>query len=137
MLRRPPRSTRTDTLLPYTTLFRSEDHEDRHQQRIIFLGGADFLRHFGPHHRERGAIDIVDDGGERDQRDHAPAEAAFDIAHFFAPVLARSRRPPGPVHVMVGPPLVRLCFASAATRSDERREGKECGSTGRYRWWPC
>src|SRR3546814_1434904 len=28
MLRRPPRSTRTDTLLPYTTLFRSRaDHE--------------------------------------------------------------------------------------------------------------
>src|SRR3546814_2379016 len=26
MLRRPPRSTRTDTLLPYTTLFRSEHH---------------------------------------------------------------------------------------------------------------
>src|SRR3546814_4837932 len=25
MLRRPPRSTRTDTLFPYTTLFRSED----------------------------------------------------------------------------------------------------------------
>src|SRR3546814_8049822 len=25
MLRRPPRSTRTDTLVPYTTLFRSED----------------------------------------------------------------------------------------------------------------
>src|SRR3546814_7002367 len=57
----------------------SSDLEDRHEQRIIFLGGADFLRHFGPHHRERVAIDIVDDGGERDQRDHAPAEAAFDI----------------------------------------------------------
>src|SRR3546814_3409882 len=26
MLRRPPRSTRTDTLFPYTTLFRSEQH---------------------------------------------------------------------------------------------------------------
>src|SRR3546814_13372179 len=26
MLRRPPRSTRTDTLFPYTTLFRSEAH---------------------------------------------------------------------------------------------------------------
>src|SRR3546814_9626972 len=25
MIRRPPRSTRTDTLLPYTTLFRSPD----------------------------------------------------------------------------------------------------------------
>src|SRR3546814_16565338 len=27
MIRRPPRSTRTDTLFPYTTLFRSPDHE--------------------------------------------------------------------------------------------------------------
>src|SRR3546814_6774231 len=26
MIRRPPRSTRTDTLFPYTTLFRSVDH---------------------------------------------------------------------------------------------------------------
>src|SRR3546814_8988475 len=26
MIRRPPRSTRTDTLLPYTTLFRSHGH---------------------------------------------------------------------------------------------------------------
>src|SRR3546814_1466810 len=26
MIRRPPRSTRTDTLLPYTTLFRSADY---------------------------------------------------------------------------------------------------------------
>src|SRR3546814_2554435 len=28
MIRRPPRSTRTDTLFPYTTLFRSFDHQD-------------------------------------------------------------------------------------------------------------
>src|SRR3546814_14504966 len=27
MIRRPPRSTRTDTLFPYTTLFRSVDEE--------------------------------------------------------------------------------------------------------------
>src|SRR3546814_1802515 len=27
MIRRPPRSTRTDTLFPYTTLFRSENSE--------------------------------------------------------------------------------------------------------------
>src|SRR3546814_10313055 len=26
MIRRPPRSTRTDTLFPYTTLFRSQDY---------------------------------------------------------------------------------------------------------------
>src|SRR3546814_8169958 len=28
MIRRPPRSTRTDTLFPYTTLFRSVHHQD-------------------------------------------------------------------------------------------------------------
>src|SRR3546814_2448735 len=28
MIRRPPRSTRTDTLFPYTTLFRSRSHTD-------------------------------------------------------------------------------------------------------------
>src|SRR3546814_10363714 len=36
MIRRPPRSTRTDTLFPYTTLFRStlfEDVSDRPTQR--------------------------------------------------------------------------------------------------------
>src|SRR3546814_10565916 len=36
MIRRPPRSTRTDTLFPYTTLFRSRSHdgdaENRHRQ---------------------------------------------------------------------------------------------------------
>src|SRR3546814_12946030 len=29
MIRRPPRSTRTDTLFPYTTLFRSEGRDAR------------------------------------------------------------------------------------------------------------
>src|SRR3546814_1532240 len=53
MIRRPPRSTRTDTLFPYTTLFRSqivgdleegiEDHlerrpADRRQMRFHHLG---------------------------------------------------------------------------------------------------
>src|SRR3546814_3782113 len=32
MIRRPPRSTRTDTLFPYTTLFRSEQGIDRSPQ---------------------------------------------------------------------------------------------------------
>src|SRR3546814_5432078 len=36
MTRRPPRSTRTDTLFPYTTLFRSE-HDPRHR-RANLLG---------------------------------------------------------------------------------------------------
>src|SRR3546814_17194450 len=31
MIRRPPRSTRTDTLFPYTTLFRSDNQLQLHQ----------------------------------------------------------------------------------------------------------
>src|SRR3546814_4691199 len=43
MIRRPPRSTRTDTLFPYTTLFRSIDpelahHETRHAGPVVVSG---------------------------------------------------------------------------------------------------
>src|SRR3546814_14692405 len=34
MIRRPPRSTRTDTLFPYTTLFRSQFLQDRWRQPV-------------------------------------------------------------------------------------------------------
>src|SRR3546814_5618468 len=36
MIRRPPRSTRTDTLFPYTTLFRSRDRAVVRQQAVEF-----------------------------------------------------------------------------------------------------
>src|SRR3546814_18786940 len=46
MLRRPPRSTRTDTLCPYTTLFRSvalaPAKRFRGIMRIIYMGTPDF-----------------------------------------------------------------------------------------------
>src|SRR3546814_7117412 len=38
MPRRPPRSTRTDTLLPYTTLFRSYPNLDEHRIDDLVLG---------------------------------------------------------------------------------------------------
>src|SRR3546814_11148480 len=42
MIRRPPRSTRTDTLFPYTTLFRSREYAvaSRVVQRHDFLEGV-------------------------------------------------------------------------------------------------
>src|SRR3546814_5649654 len=41
MIRRPPRSTRTDTLLPYTTLFRSRcPHKHGRLSQGIVHGGA-------------------------------------------------------------------------------------------------
>src|SRR3546814_19257912 len=42
MIRRPPRSTRTYTLFPYTTLFRSAHHGHHHAgQRLVAAGEAD------------------------------------------------------------------------------------------------
>src|SRR3546814_7280826 len=40
MIRRPPRSTRTDTLFPYTTLFRSDDRRGHPLDRTPSPGGA-------------------------------------------------------------------------------------------------
>src|SRR3546814_4096529 len=41
MIRRPPRSTRTDTLFPYTTLFRSAgDIRIDHRSRSVFVRGV-------------------------------------------------------------------------------------------------
>src|SRR3546814_3298858 len=62
MIRRPPRSTRTDTLLPYTTLFRSPARDRRRRaaaprrparRRYRGLRGE---RHL-PWHRHRHAIE--------------------------------------------------------------------------------
>src|SRR3546814_10245576 len=45
MIRRPPRSTRTDTLFPYTTLFRSlagQDHRHRYMIRQLAHCAMDY-----------------------------------------------------------------------------------------------
>src|SRR3546814_7627083 len=48
MIRRPPRSTRTDTLFPYTTLFRSAEGDERR------TAGADRVLGGGPGLRRPG-----------------------------------------------------------------------------------
>src|SRR3546814_5798154 len=42
MIRRPPRSTRTDTLFPYTTLFRSVEGRGRRPDRFFEVFLQDF-----------------------------------------------------------------------------------------------
>src|SRR3546814_10690367 len=46
MIRRPPRSTRTDTLFPYTTLFRSHQRRRAHRRAV---GDRDADRRSDPH----------------------------------------------------------------------------------------
>src|SRR3546814_19983704 len=41
MIRRPPRSTRTDTLFPYTTLFRSADRPGQPELPLATTAGTD------------------------------------------------------------------------------------------------
>src|SRR3546814_15363736 len=41
MIRRPPRSTRTDTLFPYTTLFRSLDKAGKVERGIMLIDQGD------------------------------------------------------------------------------------------------
>src|SRR3546814_19878115 len=63
MIRRPPRSTRTDTLFPYTTLFRSEDLRDfgpaRNREQNVAAGidlcqrGVSLAAPHGAHDVER------------------------------------------------------------------------------------
>src|SRR3546814_4712333 len=91
MLRRPPGSTLTDTLFPYTTLFRSglaihaangEDHvlpaldrrrrAEHHGQRQHFLGlGAHRLRHVAQHDARGLRFDL---DGERARSEEHPSE---------------------------------------------------------------
>src|SRR3546814_15334303 len=53
MIRRPPRSTRTDTLFPYTTLFRSG------AQRLAAELFLDVVGSIGVDHRERPHLHLV------------------------------------------------------------------------------
>src|SRR3546814_13119093 len=62
MIRRPPRSTRTDTLFPYTTLFRDGVGLDAGAPARAAAHGRTAARHFGP--CRLGRTDRDDRGGE-------------------------------------------------------------------------
>src|SRR3546814_21184965 len=111
MIRRPPRSTRTDTLFPYTTLFRSkwlvggffEDYELNLAEQISQQGVAGTPSPYGGSFPTNFLEDI---GIQTKIRDYAVfGEVSYDIA-------------PG------------------LMRSEERRVGTECVSTCRSRWSP-
>src|SRR3546814_17738331 len=123
MIRRPPRSTRTDTPFPYTTLFRSVAREQLRvleirlgEERALDAAAAVLQRH------ERLRLAALADAAHLAGDDHGgfrPPAAAFLLR---AVVLAG------------GPQRVEL--AEVAARSEERRVGEECVSTCRSRWSP-
>src|SRR3546814_15200616 len=104
MIRRPPRSTRTDTLFPYTTLFRSGYSGNSGNQGLRDTGGEiRHLRHGKRVTHERYILDFrraISDLGDDGIRG-ARRKAVFYLLS-----------------------------------SEERREGKEWGSTCRSRRTP-
>src|SRR3546814_9928200 len=78
MIRRPPRSTRTDTLFPYTTLFRSQVGQEQPARRL----GHALEGEGGQHHRQpqRAEADQSEEGialaEERERPQHVDDELA-------------------------------------------------------------
>src|SRR3546814_12052553 len=118
MIRRQPRSTRTDTLFPYTTLFRSA-------QFAVLRNAEAAPVHLGDHCLRR----LV-----------GVARGAQELVHrevvLLAVVRVRSFAPPADVGVR-GEESGREHFrrdAGLADRSEERRVGKACVRSCRSRW---
>src|SRR3546814_14996720 len=133
MIRRPPRSTRTDTLFPYTTLFRSERFL-RGPDLVAILARRDVL---GPCF-QRGFEQRVGVARARRIGDEAhPIEAVADRARRaeIAAVLRHRGAHVGDGAVaVVGQRLDDQ--RNAPGRSEERRVGQEWVSTCSTRWAP-
>src|SRR3546814_12713742 len=121
MKRRPPRSTRTDTLFPYTTLFRAYFGESG-----LYRVNDEYNNNAGlKRYNLRSNVDIdvtktliikVDIAGQYLQTNY-PGFGATNLFERF------SRIPP---HL----------FPSVYSRSEERRVGNECFRTCSFRWSP-
>src|SRR3546814_14430033 len=114
MIRRPPRSTRTDTLFPYTTLFRSSRRA--HAWRPLALAIAMLLPAAA---FAQEAPEPVAAGQDED--------AVKQAATLDAVEVTAQRRVENVQDVPV---------SISTVRSEERRVGKECVSTCRSRWSP-
>src|SRR3546814_18994128 len=120
MLRLPPRSTRTDTLCPYTTLFRSEfsvtyeltifgQYHDIDPGKVV---AADITPELAPFVAERAPHVMFTD----------------DLRAFSRKVVGGEKNPYR---------IVQRLFAAVdeLPSTEERRVGHEGGQSGGFRWW--
>src|SRR3546814_9148785 len=154
MIRRPPRSTRTDTLFPYTTLFRSELRFERADRHILTIGGFEDPVIGHPAIEQVGAaIKRVETAGEIAEGAREQRQAAFDHRRVDHLPLARlaalvergedAERDQHPAAAEIGNQVERhhrrAIGGADQIRSEEhtseRRGGKEGVSTVRSRWW--
>src|SRR3546814_20979333 len=120
MIRRPPRSTRTDTLVPYTTLFRSSVAEAAPDVwRLHLVGEPAIADKIAPSPYAHARI--------------ADWKAA---QHWILARLAESIPAPAAAPVQEGTTPWISPPNSHPSRSEERRDWKETVSTGRARRSP-
>src|SRR3546814_15040187 len=114
MIRRPPRSTRTDTLFPYTTLFRSDDTMMRPMRAGMYFN----------------IVQYQEDGVE--------------VPTFYGPPVPidLSQLRDTNLSTVIGQGLMAIDrqyvmqLVQQIVRSEERRVGNECVSTCRSRGSP-
>src|SRR3546814_12117095 len=142
MIRRPPRSTRTDTLFPNTTLFRSHAQKGREaEQKGYDRGRADAKAHPeelglapAPDVREaleaaQWLVDLPDYSGP------AMGRAILQLASALARLKGggdgdRTGCPHGRRNAARDLPRNRPLQIRARPRSEEGRVGEKCVSTG-------
>src|SRR3546814_16099434 len=90
MLRLPPRSTRTDTLFPYTTLFRSNERPDHGQGGHRRASRRDQERREAKRLRARLHLLLRDAGGTRARR--AVSDGGTDLPARVEDLLCFTRR---------------------------------------------
>src|SRR3546814_5848785 len=79
MIRRPPRATRTDTLFPYTTLFRSGKYRRKNLGSYGALSGHEV---FATAKKDAEAFaELVEAGGLRSEKLETVADACRSEAH--------------------------------------------------------
>src|SRR3546814_4298829 len=84
MRRRPPRSTRTDTLLPYTTLFRSPGTRPlkAHARGQAIAASEDIIGgRIGVPRVQRGRADIVADQRRRSEEHTSELQSLMRISY--------------------------------------------------------
>src|SRR3546814_17776750 len=126
MIRRPPRSTRTDPLFPYTTLFRSCARAFEEQPPDEIALGDD---------RIERARDMRERMIERNEvrMDALEQSGAVRLGDAHQPDAIAERRGLGDIG---GDHLPNTGDRHLIETSEERRVGKESGSTCRSRWSP-
>src|SRR3546814_2899011 len=82
MIRRPPRSTRTDTLFPYTTLFRSK------AERGAEAGGEDQQPDQGAHQGGKETLTLLHEAQQLAPKDGDEGAAGVGGVHAVSPLLA-------------------------------------------------